>query len=111
MFSCSMSENDDDSDSECVVEKKRKYTATFQYKTCFRINERRKIWPFITSVPGLPHQFRCQICGKNLSCGRQGAADIRDHVSSQEHQAFAKSSSTLPKLSFNAADPLQHMSL
>ena len=100
-------DNDDDSSDECVViEKKRKYTGAFQYKTSFR-NEWRKIWPFIAPVPGLSHEYRCQVCDKNLSCGHQGAADIRDHVSSQRHQALAKSLSTQPKLSFTPTDPLQ----
>ena len=52
---------------------------------------------------------------KNLSCGHQEATDIRDHDSSQKHQALPKSLSTQPKLSFNAAYPLQdkvlHLSL
>ena len=69
-----MSENDNDSDSECVVEKKRKYTGAFQYKTSFR-NEWRKNWLFITSVPGLPHEFRCQVCEKS-DLWASGAADI-----------------------------------
>ena len=62
-------ENDNDSDSECVVvEKKRKYTGAFQYKIS-SCNEWRKIWPFITSVPGLPHEFRCQVCKKSWDVG------------------------------------------
>ena len=101
-----MDKSDLDSDDDCVVEKKRKYTGAFQYKTSFR-NEWRKAWPFIAPVPGSSHEFRCQVCNKNLSCGHQGATDIRDHVSSQKHQALAKSLSTQPRLSFNAIDPLQ----
>lgn len=108
-----MSENDDDSDSECVVEKKRKYTGAFQYKTSFR-NEWRKNWLFITSVPGLPHEFRCQVCEKS-DLWASGSRRYWDHESSQKHQALPKSLSTQPKLSFNAADPLQdkvlHLSL
>lgn len=53
--------NNNTSDDECVVvEKKRKYTGAFQYKTSFR-SEWRKIWPFIAPVPGSAHEFRCQV--------------------------------------------------
>ena len=44
-----------------------------------------------------------------------GSRRYWDHESSQKHQALPKSLSTQPKLSFNAADPLQnkvlHLSL
>ena len=86
--------------------KKTKFTGSFLYKTKFS-EEWKKTWPFVTAVPGSPHSFRCNVCAKNLSCGHQGAADVKDHIVGQSHQKLAKTLATQPRLSFTSADPLQ----
>jgi len=54
---------------------------------------------------GQPTQFQMQRMRKEfkLSCGRQGGADVEDHIAIQNHQKLA----TQPKLSFRSADPLE----
>ena len=102
--------SDPDSDCTSLTEpspaKKTKLTGAFRYKTSF-CEEWKKTWPFVSSVPGNPYSFRCNVCDKKLSCGHQGAADVKDHVATQSHQKLAKLLATQPKLSFPAADPLQ----
>ena len=97
----------EENDSEArPAQKKAKITGTFKYKTKFS-NEWKKTWPFVAAVPGNPHSFRCNVCAKNLSCGHQGAADVKDHIATQNHQKLAKSLATQPKLSFRSANPLE----
>ena len=58
------------------------------------------------------HQFLeisivlCALSARKLSCGHQGAADIRDHISTQSHQKLAKSMSSQSRLSFASSNPL-----
>ena len=108
-----MSENDDDSDSECVVEKKRKYTGAFQYKTSFIMNGER-IGCLLHLYQGYHMNSDAKFVKKS-DLWASGSRRYWDHESSQKHQALPKSLSTQPKLSFNAADPLQdkvlHLSL
>lgn len=103
-------ESGSDTDSTSVTEpgpaKKTRLMGAFRYKTSY-CEEWKKTWPFVSSVPGNRHSFRCNVCDKNLSCGHQGAADIKDHIATQSHQKLAKLLATQPKLSFPAADPLQ----
>ena len=70
--------------------KTTKFSGAFQYKTKFNKIWQNE-WPFVSPVPGNQHSFMCTICSKTLSCGHQGAADIRDHISTQSHQKLAKS--------------------
>jgi len=58
---------------------------------------------------GRPTQFQMQRMRKEfkLSCGRQGGADVKDHIAIQSHQKLEKSLATQPKLSFRSADPLE----
>ena len=99
-------------DSDCesaepaAKKKKTKFTGSFLYKTKFS-EEWKKTWPFVSAVPGSPHKFRCNVCAKNLSCGHQGVADVKDHIASQSHQKLAKTLATQPRLTFTSADPLQ----
>ena len=101
---------DRDTKSECEYAepstKKTKFTGSFLYKTKFS-EEWKKTWPFVSAVPGSPHSFRCNLCAKNLSCGHQGVADVKDHVARQSHQKLAKTLATQPKLTFTYVDPLQ----
>ena len=100
---------DRDIDSESVgpsAKKKTKFSGSFLYKTKFS-EEWKKTWPFVSAVPGSSHTFRCTVCAKNLSCGHQGVADVKDHIASQSHQKLAKTLGNQPKLSFAPADPLQ----
>lgn len=100
------SDTDDESLEPASKKKKTKFTGSFMYKTRFS-GEWKKKWPFVSAVPGNPHSFRCNVCAKNISCGHQGAADVKSHVDSQTHQKLAKTVATQSKLSFTSADPLQ----
>jgi len=91
-----------DSGSEASPSKRAKLA----YKTSFS-EEWKKTWPFVTSVPGNSHSFRCNICDKKLSCGHQGVSDVKDHIASKSHQKLAKVLATQPKISFPSAAPLQ----
>ena len=86
-----------DSDRDCDLPepaaKKKKFTGSSKYKTKFS-EDWRKIWPFVSAVPGSPHGFRCNVCSKILSCGHQGAADVKDHIATQSHQKLAKTLAT-----------------
>ena len=116
LWHCGMAESSKDlsdcaTDSDCelaepAAKKKTKFTGSFLYKTKFS-EEWKKTWPFVSAVPGNPHQFRCNVCAKNLSCGHQGVADVKDHIASQSHQKLAKTLATQPRLTFTSADPLQ----
>ena len=91
-----------DSGNEAGPSKRKKLA----YKTSFS-EEWRKTWPFLKSVPGDSHSFRCTICDKKLSCGHQGISDVKDHVATQSHQKLAKVLATQPKISYPSAAPLQ----
>ncbi len=99
-----------DTDCESVAEpgpaKKTKLAGAFKYRTSFS-EEWKKTWPFVSSIPGNPHGFKCNVCEKRLSCGHQGASDVKDHVATLSHQKLAKVLATQPKISFPSADPLQ----
>ena len=86
----------DSSDSESsgneLLPKKRKLSGAFQYKTKFN-KEWQKSWP-VSPVPGDPHSFKCNVCTKNLSCGHQGVADIKDHCATKSHLKLAKGMSS-----------------
>ena len=86
--------------------KKSKYTGAYKYKTKFSADW-KKSWQFISSVPGNPHQFRCNICAKVLSCAHQGVADVKAHIAKQSHQTLAKQSQTQSQLSFSSSDTLR----
>ena len=62
----------------------------------------RRNWSFIASVPGDPHEFRCNICSRNLKCGHQGIADIKHHMATKGHQNVAKGMTTQSKLTFKS---------
>ncbi len=99
------------SDSDCdslaePVPKKTKFSGAFVYKTKFS-EEWKKTWPFVSSVAGDPHSFRCNICAKTLKCGHQGAADVKDHIAAQGHRKLAKTLATQPKLTWPFANPLR----
>ena len=86
--------------------KKTKYTGAFKYKTKFS-PDWKKTWPFLSSLAGNPHQFRCNICAKVLGCVHQGIAYVKGHIAKQSHQRLAKESSSQTNLSFK---PVTHFS-
>ena len=87
------SKSDSDSSLAKPVLKKSKFSGAFKYKTKFS-EEWKRTWPFVSAVPGDPHHFRCNVCDKSLTCGHQGIADVKDHISTQSHQKLAKSLAT-----------------
>lgn len=95
------------SDSEGLGAGPSKRPKLMKYKTSFS-QEWKKTWPFLTSVPGKPHFFRCNVCDKKLSCAHQGVSDVKDHIATKSHQRLAKALETQPKLPFGrSSDPLQ----
>lgn len=88
------------------IQKTSKYAGAFKYKSKFSVQWKTK-WPFIASVPGNPHGFRCNICSKNLSCQHQGVADIKAHIATKSHQKCSKAFASQPRLNFRSTeDPL-----
>lgn len=57
--------NEDTDSSECdePPTKRTKFSGAFQYKTKFN-KDWQKDWPFVSSVPGQSHSFKCSICSK-----------------------------------------------
>ena len=94
--------------------KRVRFCGAFQYKTKFNKDWQRK-WPFVLPVPGSPHSFKCSVCSKTLSCGHQGVADVRDHISTRSHLLLAKGMATQSRLSFapsnQLADKVSHCKL
>lgn len=99
-----------DSDFECgdlesPLPKKAKFSGAFKYKTKYSKDWERK-WPFLSPISHNPYRFRCNVCSKELSCGHQGASDVKDHVLTKSHQKLAAQMTTQSKLSFKEVDPL-----
>ena len=99
------SESDSDSSLAKPVFKKSKFSGAFKYKAKFS-EEWKRTWPFAPAVPGDPHHFRCNVCDKSLTCGHQGIADVKDHISTQSLKKLAWSLATQPKISFST-NPLK----
>lgn len=86
-------------EEEAPPPKKTKFSGAFIYKTRYSKDWQKK-WPFVTSVPGDQHSFRCTLCSKNLKCGHQGAADVSHHIATKGHQQIAKGLATQSKITF-----------
>ena len=91
---------DDDSDEPTPA--KRSRLGAFKYKTRYSKDWERK-WPFLAPVPHDPHRFRCNVCSKDLSCGHQGASDVKDHVLTKTHQKLTAQMTTQSTLAFKPA--------
>ena len=95
------------SGTEPSPSKRTKFMGACKYRSSFS-REWTKTWPFVSSVPGNPHMFTCNVCRKTLSCAHQGIADVKDHVATQSHKKLAKVLANQPKLSFPSSDPLKN---
>ena len=97
-FSSSYSTSDEES-ARPPIHKKAEFAGSFKYKWSFS-HEWKKVWPFVSAVPGSAHVFRCDVCWKNLSCAHQGASGVKEHVATKTHQRMAKATEKEPKLAF-----------
>ena len=101
--------NSEPSDSDSQLEsqpgpsKKSAKKRKMKYKSKFS-KEWTKTWPFIVALPGDIHSFSCTVCSTRVSCQYHGVRDVKDHISSQIHQTFAKEALSQPKLSFPSVD-------
>ena len=75
----------------------RKWCGAAIYKSKFQ-KSWKQCWPFITTVPGNPSQFYCNVCSKKLSCEHQGEADVKCHIESAMHTSNDKQLKTNSKL-------------
>lgn len=96
------SDNDTNSeaDSDCnasVPNKKAKLSGAAKYQTRFQKEWTTK-YPFLSSVHSDRSKYRCNICNKTLSCGHQGEADVKRHISSDAHMASEKAQIRQPAI-------------
>ena len=101
---CVLEESDSEVNVPPVKMKKttvgmKKWTGAATYKTKYN-KEWQKKWPFVTSVKGDPHSFRCTACLRVISCAHMGERDIIRHAESEHHKKNSKSLEQIQRINF-----------
>ena len=76
-----------------------KWKGAAVYKSKFQKSWTQK-WPCIVAVTGKPHEFKCTICCRQLSCAHMGIADVERHLEKDIHLKNAKAAKSQPTLNF-----------
>ena len=84
--------------------RKKAMTGAATYRTKFK-NEWKKEFPWISSVSGDPHRFRCNICCVSILCDHQGKGDVKAHFKSTGHLHRAKALDKQPRLDCDPRKP------
>ena len=89
----------DDEPGPSKKAKTSKFKGAAIYKSKFQKSWTEK-WPYIVDVTGNPHQFKCTICNRQLSCAHMGISDVQRHIEKDIHVKNAKSARSQSSLNF-----------